>query len=131
MNIFNGAHFGGTYFGEEGKHINVNMELLFFKEDNVFIIYAPSLDLTGYGKSPEEAQQSFVVILDEFFKYTLKKKTFFKELERLGWKKAGTKKKPQYKPPYLDTLFAEREYLKEIVREKDFEKYTQTLAMPA
>lgn len=113
-----------------GEKIIIQIELLRFKEDDTFIVYAPSLDLSGYGNTEEEASESFGIVLEEFCRYTLNKKTFFRELKKLGWEKIGTKKKPQYKPPYLDTLFGERDYLKEIIREKDYTKNTQQMPIP-
>ncbi len=62
------------------------MPLIEFKEGDVFILFAPALDISGYGKTEEEAQQSFEVVFEEFIEYTVKKHTLHKELKRLGWK---------------------------------------------
>jgi hypothetical protein len=66
------------------------LDLLSFKEDNVFFVYAPALDITGYGYTETEAQHSFVETLETFLDFTQKNKTLEGELNRLGWKKDQT-----------------------------------------
>ena len=75
----------------EGKEteFEVSIPLLVFKEDTVHIVYAPALDLSGYGESEKEAMTSFELVLEEFFNYTSAHKTLLSELGRLGWKNIG------------------------------------------
>lgn len=96
------------------------LDLLFFKEDNVFFVYAPALDITGYGLTETEAQQSFVETLETFLDFTQKNKTLEGELQRLGWKKDATTK--GFQPPFLDEMLQTHTYLSEIVRDYDFQK---------
>ena len=65
--------------------------LISFKEDNVFFVYAPNLDICGYGLTTIEAQDSFIETLKEFISFTTKNKTLEGELKRLGWEKLSTK----------------------------------------
>ncbi len=96
--------------------------LLSFKEDNNFILYAPTLDLSGYGEDEGEAEASFKESLFEFLNFTIKNQTLDAELKRLGWKS-------DFKPPFLDDLLQKNTYLAEIVREKDFRKTEQTFTV--
>lgn len=56
-----------------------------WEEEGIHFVFAPALDLTGYGNSEEEAKRSFEVTLAEFLQYTNNKQTFYDELEHLGW----------------------------------------------
>ena len=49
----------------------LHLVLLSFQEDNNFIVYAPTLDLSGYGDNQEEANSSFDEALDEFLDFTI------------------------------------------------------------
>lgn len=68
-----------------GKKVNVRLDLIKFEDTGCQIVYCPALDLSGYGKTNEEAEESFKITLEEFFRYTLNKNTLKKELLRLGW----------------------------------------------
>ena len=95
------------------------LDLLFFKEDTIFFVYAPALDITGYGATETEAQQTFVVTLEAFLDFTQKNKTLEGELKRLGWKKDNA---VGFQPPFLDEMLQKHAYLSEIVRDYDFQK---------
>ena len=121
-------NFEGQY--NSGKSsIEVNLALLEFMEADDFIIYSPGLDVTGYGKTKAEALESFEISLEEFFTYTLNKGTFAKELIRLGWE--INKQKTQFKQPNFDELLRDREYLSQVVREKEFSKINSKYKFPA
>lgn len=111
--------------------VNVTVGLFQFEENGRTIIYSPAFDLSGYGNSAEEAKTSFQITMEEFFRYTLNKKTLFKELKRLGWIiKEGKSKNRNIKIPDLANLITENDYLAEILNEKQFTKFDQTIAMP-
>ncbi len=88
------------------KGVLINILILNFQDESgVHYVYAPQLDLTGYGESPEEALASFDIVLKDFFDYGIKKKTLDAELRRLGWRKAKT---TEYKVPTASELPDER-----------------------
>ncbi len=120
----------GKYQNKQG-YVEVDIPLISFKEDDTIIIYSPALDLSGYGENEEEARNSFGIALEEFIKYTLNKKTLKSELEKLGWKLINKKSHKTYVPPYLNHLLSSKEYLSNIVNEKDFKSYRQKIQMPA
>lgn len=107
--------------------INVKLSLIEFEEDGLHFVYSPALDLTGYGKTEEEAKESYNLAMEEFLKYTNNKETVFKELERLGW---TISKRKKIIAPSLSTLLKSRSYLEEIFTERDFRKTDETVAIP-
>ncbi len=78
--------------------------LVFFKEDTVFFVYAPNLDVCGYGLTEKEAQYSFLETFEEFLTFTKKNDTIEHELLRLGWKKLPTTT-PSFHHQTTSTLF--------------------------
>jgi hypothetical protein len=72
---------GHTAQYRDGQNwIHVKLSLIEFEEEGLHFIYFPALDLTGYGKTEEEAKQSYNLAMEEFLKYTSHKETIFKEL---------------------------------------------------
>ena len=111
------------------KSLTVNLKVVFFEEDNIFYAYLPTLDLTGYGKTGNEAKESLKVVLDEFLRYTLNKNTFFIELQRLGWN-IKNKKKPMI-PPEMSDLINKNEQLREIINHKQYSTSNYPVNLPA
>ena len=108
--------------------VKVNLQVIFFEEDDIYYAYMPSFDLTGYGTTPDEAKESLKIVLDEFLRYTLNKKTLFMEMERLGWK-VKNKKRTMYAPQMTD-LINTNEQLKEIVNHKEFTSSNYQINVP-
>ncbi len=75
----------GNYMVGKNK-IEVNLSMIHFEDDGVQVLYCPSIDISGYDKTENEAFYSFQVSLNEFFLYTTSKETLLEEFERLGWK---------------------------------------------
>jgi len=48
-------------------------------------MFAPALDICGYGKNTAEAKQSFGIVLEEFINHTSNKNTLNTVLNKLGW----------------------------------------------
>ena len=108
--------------------IDCQLSIFTFKEDDVVIYYSPALDLSGTGYDDKQAKQSFEIAFNEFMNYTMNKKTFFKELKRLGWS-IRKKKKPQSPP--LNKMLGKNEYLANIFENQDFSKFNQPVTFPA
>jgi predicted RNase H-like HicB family nuclease len=107
----------------------MKLKVLFFKEENVYYAYMPSLDLTGYGNTETEAKESLKIVLDEFLRYTLNKNTLFIEMERPGWK-VKSKRKSMYAPQMSD-LINNNGQLKEIVNYKQYTSANYQVNVPA
>ena len=121
----------GIHIDDRINYIEVKLSVIQFRENNVEIIYSPALDISGYGETIHKAKDSFEIALDEFIRYTMSKGTFIAELEKLGWKITGKKRNRRYEPPYFDHLLRDREYLSQIVRNKEFTKSDQCVSLPA
>lgn len=74
----------------EGK-----VNALVFKDGEFYIIYAPSINLSSYGKNIKEAKEMLAVVLSEFSQYLidLNEDERHKTLSELGWKRSKYFKK--------------------------------------
>jgi predicted RNase H-like HicB family nuclease len=84
-----------------------NLQIFIIKEGKYFVAICPALDLSGYGKTKEDARSSFEENLQIFFEETVEKGTLDKILLDLGW---TLRKKPvaQFSPPQIDTDFLQK-----------------------
>lgn len=106
------GHFRASF--ENGSRlIDVGLKLFIWEDDGLTFIYSPSLDLTGYGPSEQEARASFEITLQEFINYTSNKDTVFEELEHLGW--TVNRKKKRVHAPNEDQLLEDNETFKELL----------------
>jgi hypothetical protein len=114
---------------DDGKHIvKIGLTLILWKENEVYFQYSPQLDLTGYGKSANEAQSSFEQTLKDFINYTLNKDTLFDELERLGW--TTNKRKKRLRAPEEEQLLEDNETYKDLLNMPGTTRSTTSLAIP-
>lgn len=111
------------------KQIKMNVPVVLFEEEGIFYTYLPSLDLTGYGKTEEEAKESLKIVLNEFLRYTLNKNTFLLKLKRLGWK--TTNKQKPINAPKMSDLILRNEHLRDIVNTKHFSTSDYPVKIPA
>lgn len=111
------------------KSVKIDLQVLFFEEDDIHYAYMPSFDLTGYGNTEGEAKESLTIVLDEFLRYTLNKNTLFIEMQRLGWK-IKSKTKPMYAPQMSD-LINTNDQLKDIVNSKQYTTSNYQVNLPA
>src|SRR5438552_19042072 len=88
----------GMYLDKD-KKVTFDLPVLSYHEAGLQVIYAPYLDLFGYGKTEKEAKESFKITLEEFIRYTTAKNTIEKVLKQLGWKIKT--KKHLYQAPSL------------------------------
>lgn len=83
------------------KHyISVHVEIVLFKENKQWISYCPSLELSSYGDTQQEAKEAFDEALNIFLTEVERKGTLERELLRLGWQ-LQQKPKPIYNQPSL------------------------------
>ena len=117
----------GTYV-DLRKKIIFDLPVVSYEEKELQVIYAPSIDLFGYGKTIDEAKNSFAVTLSEFIRYTTHKKTLEKVLKGLGWQI----KKPQrhFIAPSLGYMLDENKQFREIFNTKDFRKFNEQVQVP-
>lgn len=110
-----------------GNSFEVDLELYTFIQDGIRIIYAPALDLSGYGKTAEDSKKSFEETMTEFLNYTISNGTLTGELKRLGWhiqKHLST-------PPTTEELISSNSQLKEIIiGTGTYKKHTERISIP-
>lgn len=118
----------GTWSGGQNE-IQCTLPIIIFEEDTNYIFYCPALDLSGYGSTESEASESFNVVLSEYFRYTVNKKTLASDLKRLGWKvrKSMSRKAT---PPNLSRLLETNEDFSRIFNEHDFRKTEKIVNIP-
>lgn len=110
----------------------LNVMVFQFQEGENYILYSPALDLSGYGKTEQEATESFEEAFTEFMRYSHNKNTTRSVLVNLGWKiNKYTKKRKKFIAPSLPELLERDSYLGEIFTEKDFRKFTKDMPIPA
>ena len=125
--------FTGKFSSKKGSNIDVTVNLVQFKDTGSYVIYAPALEIYGYGKTVKQATDSFVTCLEEFFDYTISKGTFTAELKRLGWKIKGRKNNRSFKIPDFSELLTKNERLINIMNEREVRTFQVDIpmAMPA
>ncbi|MCM5528943.1 hypothetical protein [Parasegetibacter sp. NRK P23] len=108
--------------------VTVNLPVMAFIEDDYHIAYIPVLDLSGYGKSEQEAHNSLAVSLQNYIEYGLNKNTLHKDLIAHGWK--IKKKTKPYIAPELTELIKKNEYLHDIVNTKNYSVKRMDVEIP-
>ncbi|MBW8334859.1 MAG: hypothetical protein K0M40_22775 [Prolixibacteraceae bacterium] len=124
----NSGSISGTIPVKDG-YFKVNLPLIRFEEDGCKIAYCPALDVSGYGNSAEEALESFKISLSEFFRYVTNKKTFEREMERMGWTISHNKHK-EMTPPPMTKLLQDNDNFSRIFNEHSFNKENYTVDLP-
>ena len=114
-------------YNRDNDHFNFQLSVLFWEEDGIHYAYSPALDLTGHGKSKQEAKRSFETTLDAFAKYTHNKGTIYKELERLGW--TINKKKRRVKAPDYEEMLEDNETLRELSKRANVVQESREVAL--
>ncbi len=126
------ANKGSVSAKWQGRQMTITMELPFFSfiDNGFFVLYCPALDLSGYGKTPEAAENSFTTVMNEYFEYTTTNNTLIADLQRLGWK-IGEDKNDPVTPPLISDLISTNENFTEILNNYPFTKYDRLVAIPA
>lgn len=110
------------------KTVNVNLDIIEYQEDGTYIAFSPALDLTGYGSTLKEARESWETVLEEFFRYTLNKKTLHQDLVKRGWKVRN--KKTNFTPPTFSWIVQNHKEVKDIYDNHAFRKRSTNVQMP-
>lgn len=112
------------------KHsVDIRLSLILFEDSENQIVFCPALDVSGYGKTEDEAFESFKVCLGEFFQYTFNKNTLRTELQQLGWKLRKSKTKPMI-PPDMTALLRNNDNFSNIFNNFPFRKVDEAFSLP-
>ncbi len=108
-----------TIFNKKSSEkIKIRLTLFEFKEDSNFILYSPSLDISGYGKTVAAAKKSFDITIQETISYCYKNNTLSALLTSLGWYK-GIGANSIYKSPSLASKINTNEYLQDVLNKHE------------
>jgi hypothetical protein len=122
------SRFLGRLFNKtHNSNIEVKVDLIEYEEDGIYYVYSPAFDLIGYGTNAIEARQSWETVLEEYFNYTLNKKSLIKDLEQRGW---VIRRKKQFKAPTFTWMLQNNEQLSDIYNNHNFHKITQPISVP-
>lgn len=116
---YRGSFKGGKYT------VEVLLQLYSWEEDGVYFVYGPAMDLTGYGHTLKEAEDSFSTTMTETLQYMENKSTMFDELERLGW--MVNRKRKRVMAPDLETLLSDNQEFEKISRKPGVKKSDKSL----
>ena len=114
----------------DGRNLRVTLDVYLFLEDDTYIAYAPSLDLSGYGKSEDEALKSFSIVIDEYISYGITKRTLIKDLKAHGWKVKSFRQR-KLSAPSFDTLIQSNGMFRDILTTKDYRKVSEPFPISA
>ena len=98
---------------------SLQVGIITFKDENVYHVYCPSLNLIGCGYTEKEADESFNIVFDEYIKYTTENNTLIEDLKSCGWKINGSKK---LSPPKISESMTLDSDFVNIVNNYDFVK---------
>jgi hypothetical protein len=108
----------------KSKHsININVQVVLFEEDNMWVAYCPALELSSYGDDQREAKKAFDEAMNIFLSETDRKGTLERYLLKLGWQ---LQQKP--KLVYNQPVFSLQENQK--LLQKNPKIYNERVAIP-
>ena len=111
------------------KSISVTLGMYLFKEGKSFIVYCPAFDLSAYGDSEDQAKQSFADVFQMTLKYMLSKNTMKEDLLNHGWQIKSLKQR-KIKAPSLETMLKNNDSFRELLENKEYKTYRQTVGIP-
>ena len=85
----------GNYISISNSGAKLSVSVIVFKENDVYIAYCPSLDLSGYDHTEEAAKRDLEYVLRQWLTEQMENNTLHDDLRQHGWKlKGGTAKEP-------------------------------------
>ena len=108
--------------------VNVNLEVLIFMEDNVYIAYSPALDISAFGETEDQAKEEFGNNMRSYITYCMNKKTLLQDLKAHGW---TVKSKNRIKAPTEEQLIKMNHTYNDIRNNKNYKTIREDIAIPA
>jgi len=103
--------------------INVNVQVVLFQEDGIWVAYCPALELSSYGDNQDEAREAFDEAMKIFLSETDRKGTLERYLLKIGWQ-LQQKPRPLYNQPNLSLQDNKR------IMRKNPQFYNERVAIP-
>ncbi|MGA0556667.1 hypothetical protein ACO2Q8_08455 [Larkinella sp. VNQ87] len=114
-----------SQIGKLPEGISVRIAVYSYITENTQAIYAPALDLYGYGYTETEAWQSFELALEEYLTYTAENQTLADDLRRYGWQ--VDEDRQRLTPPGLERLLQLYPDFAETILSRPYQKVDRTL----
>jgi hypothetical protein len=118
--------FGKIFSKGNNQYFEIQLEVMEFEDKNIFYAYTPSLNLMGYGKTKQEAIDSWHVVVENYLTYTNNKKTLLEDLQSYGW----TITKKNLAPPDFSWLLQHNEQAVDVFNNHNFAKSSRPVKMP-
>lgn len=91
----------GNFISISDSGAKLSVSVIVFKENDDYIAYCPSLDLSGYDRTEEAAKRDFEYVLHQWLTEQLENNTLHDDLRQHGWKLKGSTAK---EPSLIDIL---------------------------
>jgi predicted adenine nucleotide alpha hydrolase (AANH) superfamily ATPase len=90
-------------FDFKKKSVEGNLLAHSFESDGYRFVYVPSLNISGYGNSQEEAQEMVNISIRDFLEtlFSAGESKAYDEIKKLGWRKQKYSAK-KYTAPFVD-----------------------------
>ena len=109
-----------------GKEYRFSIEFVIFRENDLFIAYCPSLDLSSSGESFNDAISNFYEMFQLYIESCVENKTLFADLAAHGWKM----QKKTILPPKFSSLAKKPEMKRILNGTTGFEKVVVAARVP-
>lgn len=108
--------------------VKMRLSVIQFEDNGSFVVYCPALNIHGCGYTEDEAAESLSISIEQFFIYTIHKKTLQSELHKLGW---TARRSNKYTPPSFSTMLEKNKTLHRIINTRPFLKQECSFNIPA
>ena len=99
----------------------IRLALFSYVDEGVNVVYAPALDMFGYGEAEPVALQSFETTLNEYLTYVIQHKTLCKDLKKYGC--TLSKFEEEFcKAPALHELLLQDETFRKIINNRSYRR---------
>ena len=109
--------------------LEVVLDVIVYKNEDMFYAYAPALDIAGYGYNQKEAKASLNIMLEEYFRFACEEHTLEEDLRQHGWKEAARRQEDFSSPSFM-TLLRKNRQLQDVVS-GDFTKMSEQFSYSA
>ncbi|MEX6691197.1 hypothetical protein QTN47_27050 [Danxiaibacter flavus] len=79
--------------------LELALSLLVLKQEDLYVAYCPSLELSSYGSTIDEARTGFDEVIDAYLEYCKKNQSLKEDLKRHGWTVIDQKNHIKAEPP--------------------------------
>ncbi|MEX6686594.1 hypothetical protein QTN47_03760 [Danxiaibacter flavus] len=119
-----GKYIDSYKLSNQHQVVTVKIDVIEYKEDGIFYVYSPALDLVGYCNTLSDARRSWDVVLDEYLHFTANNNSLIEDLQKRGWK---IKARHAPMPPTFSWLVQKDDNLTEMINKHDYKKKSKPI----